>query len=123
MGLPVWYESTLSLQLSMNPQTWEALQGCGVDESSELSLEFSYAAPGEEQAEALVAYVRAETDYQIDTRSNKKGLLAKRTWMVVGQTQPTRVSLDVLNDWVAWMVATGAQHGGCEFDGWGARAA
>jgi hypothetical protein len=123
MGLPAWYQSTLSLQLSLNPQTWEALQGCGVDECSELCLEFFYAAPGEEQAEALVAYVRAQTDYQIDTRSNKKGLLAKRTWMVVGQTQPTRVSLVVLNDWVAWMVAAGAQHGGCEFDGWGAEAA
>jgi hypothetical protein len=47
------------------------------------------------------------------------GLLAKPSWTVEGKTQPTAASLEILNDWVTWMVGAGAEHGACEFDGWG----
>ncbi len=40
--------------------------------------------------------------------------------MVIGKTQPTTVSLDILNEWVRSMVLAGAEKGPCEFDGWGA---
>jgi hypothetical protein len=36
-------------------------------------------------------------------------------------TQPTPVSLEVVDAWTAWMVAAGAQAGPCAFDGWSAR--
>jgi hypothetical protein len=49
-------------------------------------------------------------------------MLAKKQWSVTGSTQPTVVSLDILNQWVGWMVGAGAENGGCEFDGWGAQA-
>jgi hypothetical protein len=49
-------------------------------------------------------------------------MLSKKQWSVTGSTQPTPVSLDILHRWVGWMVAAGAENGGCDFDGWGAEA-
>jgi len=122
METPDWYEGTLSQQLAMNPKTWEALQEHGVTEDSELRLEFFYVAPGESEAQNLVTCLQDETDYDVEARSHKKGMLSKRGWIVTGHTQPTKVSLEILNEWVDWMVTAGAEHGGCEFDGWGAEA-
>ena len=36
----------------------------------------------------------------------------------VGTTQKTKITLEILNQWVTWMVAAGVDHG-CLFDGWG----
>jgi hypothetical protein len=118
--LPEWYEKTLGRQLVMNAQTWKTLQEHGVDEERELRLDFDYVAPSEDAANQLASFLRTETDYQAEARSEKQGRLARRTWRVGGQTQPTRLSPSILDDWVAWMVTAGARHGGCESDGWGA---
>jgi hypothetical protein len=119
---PGWAREVLRQQLSMNPQTWATLQEHGVDESSEVRLDFFYVAAGQVEAEALGGFLRDETDFRVDVHSIKKGMLSKKQWSVTGSTQPTTVSLDILNQWVGWMVAAGAEHGGCEFDGWGAQA-
>jgi hypothetical protein len=105
----------------MNPQTWAALQEHGVDESTNLRLDFFYVAPGQTEAETLGEFLRLETEYDVDVHSVKKGMLSKKQWSVTGATQPTSVSLDILNQWVGWMVTAGAENGGCEFDGWGAQ--
>jgi hypothetical protein len=119
---PAWAQEVLQRQLAMNPQTWAGLQEHGVDESTKLRLDFFYVAPGQTGAEALGEYLRRETDYDVDVHSIKKGMLSKKQWSVTGSTQSTTVSLDILNQWVGWMVAAGAENGGCEFDGWGAEA-
>ena len=106
----------------MNPDTWAALREHGVDDSTKLRLDFFYVAPGEAEAEALGVFLRAETDYTVDVHSMKDGLLSKKRWSVTGSTQLTTVSLDVLDQWVSWMVGAGAKNGGCEFDGWGGQA-
>jgi hypothetical protein len=118
--LPDWAADTLEQQLRMNPRTWAQMQEAGVDETTPLSLEFFYAAPGEPEARALVDYLKDETDYDARTVSAKKGLLSKRHWSVIGGTRPQPVSLEILNHWVEWMVDAGAIHGHCQFDGWGA---
>ena len=107
---PEWYESTLQEQLAMNEQTWSTLQENGVDDSTELSLDFAYDAPGETEAEALATHLRAETDYEVSVEDG---------W-VSGSTKPMRVSREILDQWVERMVAAGAEHGPCQFDGWGA---
>jgi hypothetical protein len=112
-ALPDWYEKTLALQLTMNPKTWAELQEHGVDESSQLRLDFFYDAPGEREAQSLTAFLRAETDYDVTADGSQE------QWSVTGTTQPTAVSLEILNQWVDWMVTAGAEHA-CEFDGWGA---
>ena len=65
-----------------------------------------------QDAERLATFLRDQTDYDVRATSDS----------VSGTTQPTTVDLDVLNQWVGWMVAAGAEYGGCEFDGWGAEA-
>ena len=110
----------LDQQLAMNRQSWQALQEHGVTDESELRLDFFYVAPGEKQADALCAFLRAETDYDVRVGSSAGGLLKRKSWTVNGTTQKTPVSLDILDAWVEWMVAAGVEHGGCEFDGWGA---
>lgn len=111
----------LAQQLAMNERSWQALQEHGVTEESELRLEFFYVSPGEGEAENLRAFIQEQTDYDVRVRSSGGGFMRKRSWTVTGTTQPTKVSLDILNEWVGWMVATGFESD-CEFDGWGAEA-
>jgi hypothetical protein len=118
---PQWYERILDLQLRENPGIWARFQEHGLD-AIELRLGFIYMAPGEGEAQQLAGFLREETDYDVEVRSQRKRKLAKPEWLVVGATQPTPVSLDLLNEWVEWMVAAGAAEGPCAFDGWAAQA-
>jgi hypothetical protein len=102
-------EDILARQLAMNRQTWVALQAHGVTEDTELRLDFSYVAPAHEQAEELARFLHQETDYEVRADGDS----------VSGSTQATTVSPEVLDQWVEWMVYAGAEHGRCEFDGWG----
>jgi hypothetical protein len=67
---PSWAQDVLRQQVAMNPQTWAALQEHGVDESSELRLDFFYVAPGQGEAEALGQFLKRETDYDVDVHSS-----------------------------------------------------
>lgn len=118
MGVPGWYEETLARQLAMTPQTWSVLVGHGVDSDTELRLDFAFRAPTEEGAEALVSFLRLETDYEVDVDFERVG--DERTWSVIGLTHPTALDQTILEDWVRWMIAAGAAYGECRFDGWGA---
>ena len=110
----------LAMQLAMNERSWEALQENGVTEGSELRLDFFYVAPGEQQANALAAFIEGETDYEVRVDSTREGPLRKKSWSVSGSTQNTQVSQEILDRWVSWMVAAGFEHD-CDFDGWGAQ--
>lgn len=35
-------------------------------------------------------------------------------------SQPTPLSLELLDEWAHWLVAAGVEHGPCAFDGWSA---
>jgi hypothetical protein len=88
-----------------------------VNASTKLRLDFTYVANNHESADALKAVLGDETDYEV--RVESEGGLFKKRWSVVGSTQPTAVSAEILDQWVDWMVTAGL-HNGCEFDGWGA---
>ena len=103
----------LEQQLAMNAATWEALQSHGVTEASPLRLDFSFVADDLNAAEALKAFLESETDYEVGVGTDDG-----HTWIVAGSTQPTAVSLPILDQWVDWMVTTGASKH-CDFDGWG----
>jgi hypothetical protein len=105
----------------MTPQTWAALQAHGVTEETELRLDFQFVAPREHAADELIAYLRLETDYDIEldwTEDDGE----ERRWLVVGATHPAALSQTIIEDWVRWMVSAGAHYGQCRFDGWGASA-
>jgi hypothetical protein len=125
-----WYEQLLELQLHRNRDIWAGLQERGVATDTMLRLGFIYVAPGEPEAQALVDFLRAETDYDVDARARRDdGADAdaetdpddENAWFVIGMTQPTPVTLDLLDDWVEWMIAAGAAEGPCAFDGWAAQ--
>jgi hypothetical protein len=112
-------DPVLEHKLTMNRETWKVLGEHGVREGTELTLDFFFFAPGEDEARALAAYVEAQTDYEVEVSSSKGGLLSKRQWAVNGSTRPTPVSLDALDELAIWMIAAGRAHAG-EYDGWGA---
>ena|SRR5689334_21310755 len=100
----------------MNEQTWRTLQGHGVTPDSERRLDFSFRAPSQAAAEGLKRLLEEQTDYSVSAQST--GSLFKRRWTVTGRTQPTKISPEILDQWVDWMVTAGL-HSDCEFDGWG----
>jgi hypothetical protein len=106
----------LHRHLAAAMETWRLLQRNGVDEYSELTLNFFYETPEEEKALALLTHLKAETDYELDIAC--KGFLRKR-WRVSGTTPASSLTLNLLNDWVRHMVLAGARFG-CGFLGWSA---
>ena len=115
-----WYDELLEVQLRENRSAWAALEDDGVDADSRLMLGFLYLAPGEPEAQRLVAFLQAETDYDVTARP-RPGEPAALRWCVIGTTQETPLSLELLDDWVEWMVAAGAAEGPCAFEGWDAQ--
>ena len=112
-----WYEQLLELQLERNRDTWAELREHDVEDDMQLRLGFLYLAPGRSEAKQLVAFLRAETDYEARARTRPDD----GAWVVVGTTQPTPVSLERLDAWVEWMIAAGAAEGPCAFDAWAAQ--
>jgi hypothetical protein len=119
---PEWYEQILELQLSRNPEAWARFRDQGID-GDELRLGFIYLAPNEDAAHALAKFLWTETDYDVEVHHRPIGEDTEPTWLVVGATQPTILTLEVLDEWVQWMVAAGAAEGPCAFDGWAAQIA
>jgi len=120
--MPEWYEELLEHQLERNRDVWARLREHGLEDDDELRLGFIYVAPGEAEAEGLVAYLREETDYELSARlrPGDDGEI-EPDWVVIGTTQPTPVTLEVIDDWCEWMIAAGAAEGPCAFDGWAAQ--
>lgn len=110
------YRRILGKQLAMNAETWSRLQSHGVTTETMLRLDFSYLAPDVTRAEALKAVLVEETDYDLAIGSAVPS--ASAPFIVTGTTQPTAISLEILDQWVDWMVSAGLPHD-CEFDGWG----
>jgi len=113
------FKRLLAQQLEMNPRTWSALEERGVGVKTLLVIEFSFTAPGKQQARHLLKVLRTRTNFTSEVIA--EGSLLKRQWRVVGHTKPSTASVAMLNDWVTFMVTLGAEHGGCRFDGWGVK--
>lgn len=114
-----WYEQLLEHQLQRNRDLWAGLREHGFEDDDELRLGFIYVAPGEQEAQGLAAYLRDETDYELSARPRPgDDADAEPDWIVIGTTQPTPITLELLDDWCEWMIAAGAEVGPCAFDGW-----
>lgn len=113
------FQRLLAQQLEMNPRTWAALEERGVDARTPLVIDYSFTAPGRREAEELVRVLRARTNFSSEVIA--EGPRLKRRWRVVGHTQQATASVEMLNDWVTFMVKLGAKNGACRFDGWGVK--
>jgi hypothetical protein len=117
---PDWHEQIVEAQLRENVEIWARFEEQGLDEQ-ELQLGFIYLAPGKREGNELARFLREQTDYDVEVHSQKTSKLGKPRWLVVGATQPAIVTLEILDEWVTWMVAAGAAEGPCAFDGWAAQ--
>ncbi|MEA2181625.1 MAG: hypothetical protein QOF69_810 [Solirubrobacteraceae bacterium] len=111
------FQALLDNQLQMNPQTWAALQGRGVDENTLVIIDFAFTAKGKREADGLTSFLREKTTFSAVARA-ERGTRFRKRWIVRGRTKPSTTSLKMLNDWVTFMVKTGYTHA-CHFDGWG----
>jgi len=117
-----WYHQLLEHQLERNREIWADLREQGVQDGSELRLGFLYVASGVADADQLVAFLHEETDYEVRVRERPGDEAeAEPDWIVIGTTQPTPVTLELLDEWCEWMIAAGAAEGPCAFDGWAAQ--
>lgn len=107
------YEDNIEHQLRMLDVTWRVFEEHGVTGESELILGFVYLAPNKKSANSLNASLE-----NYDSSIRTEGIL-KKEWYVDGCTHPTKVSKEILSQWLEFMVALGWEHG-CEFDGFGA---
>jgi hypothetical protein len=106
------YEEIVALQQQMNRTTFQRLLDLGLSADKELQLEFSFICDDEQAGRQLLAFLSRDTDYDVKIASSHG------VWLVEGTTQPTPVSLEIIDQWVRWMAAAGLKHR-CEFDGWG----
>jgi hypothetical protein len=111
------FQALLDNQLQMNPQTWAALQARGVGENTLLIIDFAFTAKGKAEAQSLAEFLREKTTFSSLARP-ERGTSFRKRWIVRGRTKPSTTSLEMLNDWVTFMVKTGYTHA-CRFDGWG----
>jgi len=119
LGMAEWYDELLEQQLSRNKDIWAGLREHGLEDGNELRLGFIYVAPGVAEADQLVAFLHEETDYDVSIRERPgEDDADDPDWVVIGTTQPTPVSLELIDDWCEWMIAAGAAEGPCAFDGW-----
>jgi hypothetical protein len=78
-----------------------------------LALDYFFDAPTDTAAAALRDFLAAQAGYvPVVTAYDNR-------WTVSGTISPKAVTLALVEQWVAWMVAAATQHG-CTFDGWGA---
>jgi hypothetical protein len=117
--LPDWHDRVLSEQRRMTAETWDVLQQRGADERTPLRVEFFFDAPDRDAAELLATYLARETDYELALTSDELEAAAAAAWLVRGRTGQITVSGAILDEWVSWMVTSGARHGDCVFAGWG----
>lgn len=113
------FRQLLDRQLEMNPRTWAALEQRGVSSETLLVIDFYFTAPSKDAAKYLMRIIRQRTSFACEVRP--EGPRLKRTWRVFGQTKPSTASIEMLNDWVTFMVTIGAKNGECRFDGWGVK--
>lgn len=108
-------QEQISRQRAMNRQTWRALQENGLKLDQEVELDFFYYCGDNQGANSLKNFLERETDYDVSVHPASD---SNEEWSVVGKTQKTTISPEILDEWVEWMILAGHEFH-CEFDGWG----
>ena len=102
----------LQKQLKWNKNTFAMLKEAGLRDESEVELDFSYVSSDERLGEELAELLINEFDYKVKTYYHQG------KFMVDGTTGKTKLSLQLLDQWVNWMCNKGSKYQ-CMFNGWG----
>jgi hypothetical protein len=108
------FQSNLSPQTAMAPETLAQLRMHGVTEEKSLRLELFFYTNAEKKAQALAAALEAE-GYQV--RFGTSASDASRL-VITGWTLPIAMVDATVVAWTDRMTRLGYEHD-CEFDGWG----
>ena len=92
----------------MNRGRLAVLLSRGIEVDKEGELGFRYTAEQPSEAQQLAQFLRAETDYEVETTDDE----------VTGSTKPMPVTPEALDEWLAWMIQAGCDNGRCRFMGW-----
>lgn len=95
---------------------WQRIQAIRPGDQQALDIEFFFRAASQPSAIALQYFLSAETEYTSRVHAWED------EWKVSGVIPTMTVDLEMLEQWVDWMVHAGA-HFSCIFDGWGAELA
>ena len=109
-------QKLISYHQTLNKNTWRTLQENGLTSDQKVELDFFYYCTDNKGANLLKQFLESETDYQVSVRREPDG--SENGWSVVGKTQKTAISPEILDEWVEWMILAGEEFK-CEFDGWG----
>ena len=109
-------QELISYHQALNKRTWRTLQENSLTSDQEVELDFFYYCTDNKGANLLKHFLESETDYQVSVRPAPDG--SEKEWSVVGKTQKTAISPEILDEWVEWMILAGEEFK-CEFDGWG----
>ena len=101
-------EDALAGELAQNARTWAILRRLGVEEGTELPLDFFFETAGPEGDAELAAHLREVAGYDVVLEPGG----------VKGRTEPMGLSPAALDEWVLAMLQTGCDHGACAFAGW-----
>ena len=107
-------DDILAVQIAMNRQTYAMLQESGLQDDTVVRLDFTFVAPDRSTATALKSFLDKNDCVTVEVVPGSAG-----EFEVTGQSLPTTLTLDLLDQWVSWMVEQGVARD-CEFDGWGA---
>ena len=111
------FKKNISSQLTMSPQTLEALRAHGVKDSDLKKLEFFFYTNTEAKAAALASTLMAkkyEVEYGISAGDDNN-------YLVTGWTTPLQMDMVTVLDWTKAMCELGYEND-CDFDGWGTNA-
>jgi hypothetical protein len=101
-------EKALVLEYAQNAKTWAALQRLGVQEGTEISLDFFFETAGPDADGELAEFLRSVGGYHVVVEPDG----------VSGRTRPMAMSAMALDAWVRAMLYAGLEHGRCLFAGW-----
>jgi hypothetical protein len=107
----------IARQLPMSGQTLDALRRAGLRDDTMLKLDFWFNAPSVGAAKSLAAHLADNGCLEMGFEKAAGFFSGKYT--VKGKTQDTQVTVQILGEWLPWIVVQGIIHD-CEFDGWGA---
>jgi hypothetical protein len=118
MELEMRYQQRLEEWLKISNDQWEQLLGFGVEDGTELDLDYSFSTEAEESARAFATAFQQRYGTQPEVRFLEADDIGPAIWAIHGTTPPTPSSLAFLNSWVEDLVRLGAMHN-CLFEGWG----
>ncbi len=120
MALAEKYQKVLDEWIEINREQWDALCAHGVEDGTELNLDYSFSTAEEATAQGFAQAFEKRYGYASEIQFFPyESPEEPAVWAIQGSTPSTKTNLEFLNKWVEELVLFGAEHD-TMFEGWGA---